>query len=340
MDPKRLEKFIRIANSAGGLVILITQPDPDSLGGAMGLAAILENITGRPVRMCYSGVFGHPQNRSIANMFDLYHRMIPIQDFKIGQAERFVLVDSSDLHDVRAPKEMLPLDPCIVVDHHRGELAPEGDDHFFWVEDMGSASTLVVELAVATKTPIDNKLALLLALGIYTDSQALVSANPRDRDAYGIVTQQVEPHSMAKLIKFALPNSYFETLNYALNNLDQRGGKLLVSAGFLKPENGDDLSTIADYLFRKEGVSLVIVWGLIGNTLRVSARSTDITIPLAHFLQERFGRHAAGAKLTPDGHSEGGGSIILELGLLAEVAGAKKELEAWVNACMKELVFR
>lgn len=340
MDERRLKKFIDVANSAGGLVILITQPDPDSLGGAMGLAAILEHVTGRPVRICYSGAFGHPQNRSVANMFDLHNRMVPIQSCKIGPAERLVLVDSSDLHDARVPKEMLPLNPCIVIDHHRGELPHEGDDHFFWVEDMGSASTLIVELACATKTPIDNKLALILALGIYTDSQALVSANSRDRDAYGVVTAQIEPHSMAQLIKYSLPNSYFKTLNYALSNMDQRGGKLLVSAGFLKPENSDDVSTIADYLLRKEGVSLVIVWGLVGYTLRISARSTDITIPLAQFLQNRFGKHAAGAKLTPDGHSEGGGSITFELGLFAEVAGAKKELEAWVNACMKELVFQ
>ncbi len=116
-----------------------------------------------------------------------------------------------------------------------------------------------------------------------------------------------------------------------------RNGRLVTGVGTIRPEDGDFLAMVADDLIRMQSISVAVVWGIVGNRVRLSARSADLTVPLDRFLSERFGSRA-GAKLTPDGHGEGGGSLELDLGIWHSSTTAE-HVRDMVNARMQELIF-
>lgn len=320
--------------------ILATQLDPDALASALGLQHLILKVTGHKLPVVYSGAIGHPQNRALINACGLGALITKLSDFGNAVNEgRPLLVDSSTSRDVRLPVTMLPLIPRVVIDHHRGDFEDGGGegDQYFWIDGtVGAASTLIIELAVALEVQLPDRLTVPLALGIYTDTKALTAASERDREAYGRVTNEANRDEVINLINYPLPESHYRNLEYALGHTELRHGVMLVGTGWLDPADGDDLSTIADYMLRKVGVTTVIVWGIINNAVRISARSTNIGDPLDEFLQGRFG--SGGAKVAPDGRAEGGARM--ELGMDFWLSpGVRDEVEALVKARIKELVY-
>jgi hypothetical protein len=104
---------------------------------------------------------------------------------------------------------------------------------------------------------------------------------------------------------------------------------------------------MADLFIRVEGISLVVVWGIIENpsiadgvNVRLSARSENLSIPLETFLRDRFGP-TCGAKFTPTGRGEGGAllKLVLPNWLVDNENGGGKELEALVGSQIEKLVF-
>lgn len=323
------------------LAIFITQIDPDAVGASVTLSYILNALNPElEIQIYYCGEVGHPQNRGIINRYNLKTQLAPVSTFLSVPNLVTALVDSSLAKDSRLPVGVM-LSPTIVIDHHRDSDIDVTDNNFVWVEDIGSSCTLLTELFRSLGmefTQENHHLASLLAMGIYTDTKALVGSSARDREAYGHVTQFVDSHELQSLIDYPLPDSHYKNLASALTNFRQTGSKVIVSLGTIEPEDGDDLSTIADYFLRKDGVTLVVVWGIIKDTVRISARNSNISRPLDEFLKVRFGS-GSGAKLTPDGKGEGGARLKLDLGLWMSTA-TKDLVEQVVSARIEELILK
>lgn len=315
---ERLDRFKQVVEQTEGekIGIIITQIDPDALASAFGLAHLI-NATRAPggeLQIYYCGGIGHPQNRTLINKYDLKRKICPIEELP-PEIRYTALVDSSSIHDGRFPGDQ-DLNPIIVIDHHRDSVLPERDDAFYWIEDVGSASTMVCELLDALGVEFTGEntfISTLLAMGVYTDTKALVSGSDRDRHAYGYATTATNAVEFAQLIEYPFPESHYENLGKALQRRKRVGSKLITHIGKTPPENTDDISSIADYLLRMEGISLVVIWAIIGDDVRISARSTDLSTPLDEFMREKFGPDS-GAKLDPAGRGEGGALIDLDLG--------------------------
>ncbi len=343
MDQDRVAKFKQvISNITGRTVFLIAQVDPDALS-AFALAYILRTLGKINIEIYYAGSIGHPQNRSIVNRFGLAKKMKLMKDLKLEETDTLILVDSSSLDDSRLPELreiFLKKQPTIVVDHHRGDNIPETPENFIWVEEVGAASTLVVELlqALEIKIPEDDKfVSILLAMGIYTDTKALITGHRRDVEAYGDITKDLGYDDIAPLINYPLSDSYFVNLRNALANMVLKETRLVTGLGFIEPQSGDDISSIADHLIRRSGVSLVVVWGIIGNIVRISARTKDVSVSLEDFLRSRF--PGSGAKLAPDGHGEGGATISLN-GLDVWISdGSRPIIEQLIAKRLEEIIF-
>lgn len=316
--------------------ILIAQIDPDALGSAFAMRYLLEKRFGEKAHIYYTGGWGHPQNRAIANKFDLKSQMKAISELETD--ENIVLVDSSLGKDGRfLGREFSPI---IVVDHHRSSDLEETEDTLIWIENVGSAATLMTELLQQAYPPLqgedteaptiqsleevlraDQMLAILLALGIYTDCDDLLDTCKRDRQAHNLLSEFFTSSDIRPLAKFPLPESFFANLGSALR-WEEKSGRLVAGVGSISEESADDLSTIADLFLRKPGVDLAVVCGIVESfneegesrtSVRISARNRDLSVPLDEFLRARFGSRS-GAKLTPDGKGEGGALIDLDLG--------------------------
>jgi len=351
VETDRMDRFEEVVSSHEEFSIIITQVDPDALGSAFGMLHLL-GLFNKQGSIYYCGGFAHPQNRAIANKYNLKSKMLPIKD--LPDDIPTILVDSSLGKDGRMGD--IEIDPIIVVDHHRGSNLKENGKNFIWIEDVGSACTLIIELLLALSEKHPNlieterglspaeyvldqnrDIALLLAMGIYKDSKELMSATHRDRDAYGYACRFVKKKKIKQLIDYPLPASHFKNLAKALNKPEERGSYLVAGVGVIDSSNGDDLSTIADYFLRKDGISLVIVWGIIDGAVRISARNSDLSTPLDDFLKARFGEFA-GAKLTPDGRGEGGAMLKLDLGIW-DHQDVKDELENMVRKRIHTWIF-
>jgi nanoRNase/pAp phosphatase (c-di-AMP/oligoRNAs hydrolase) len=349
LDEAKVQRFRDVVTSINDdedIYILITQVDPDAMGAAIALMYIVRMLTGNDrILIPYCGAISHRQNRAIVDMYNLDKWLIPIKqigdtDFKEATV---ILVDSSSLNDNRIPEAYRPIDPVVVIDHHRGGVDKETNGHFVFNEDVGAVCTLIIELARALEIEIkDEQTNSLLALGIYTDTKQLIGASRRDRVAYGIVSEYVSDEAFRKLNKYPMGHSYFRHFHLALSSImNQNGDKLVASIGHIPAEDGDDLALIADQLIRRAGTTFVLVFGIIFDKVRISVRSNDMTVGLDAKLKQWFGETQAGAKLTPDGVGEGGGLVDISLGpWLENGAGEDVEGEKTNEELKEEIVFR
>ncbi len=347
---ERKEAFEAFLKSLDGNTfdILLTHIDPDSLGSAFGMQAAIWSVLGEDVtvRIFSCGIFANAQNRIIANFYDLDRKIHSVDEY-IEEKEKghLVLVDSSKLTDSRIPINE-EIQPVIIVDHHRDGELTEHEDQFCWIEDMGSASTMVFELA--TECGVDFKeekygwVATLLAIGIKTDTKSLNNGTKRDVFAYGNLKEFINSQDFDKLVRFTLPPSYFENLENALRTLSQNGPRVVSGLGVISDEEADDVATISDYLLRLDGASLVIVWAFNKGTnqVRIAARCSDPTTNLSSFQKKRFGQDSSGSKFVPGGQGEGGALFDMDFGpLMTNSPDVNAQVEKMIHTAITELVF-
>jgi nanoRNase/pAp phosphatase (c-di-AMP/oligoRNAs hydrolase) len=162
----------------------------------------------------------------------------------------------------------------------------------------------------------ENWIAALLALGIYEDPIKLSDISNEDSEAYNKICKFIKNfQDLKRLIRFPKSRAEFKNRAHALNTMEENGSRILSSVGVIASDRGDDISTIADELIEMEGVSLVVVYGILSDTKRVrlSARSTDTSQPIDEFLRQRFGGRVGG-KINDNGSGIGGGLMELDLG--------------------------
>jgi len=361
----KLRRVIDEAAENGPFSILVAQIDPDAIGSAFGMQEVLSQF-GAPSNIYYQGKVGHPQNEALCNKFGLMGRMRPLprrfgagpdEDIDPEQARmefndaltNVVLVDSSRAQDSRLP---FPIAPVIVVDHHGQSDMEESVNTFVWVdESAGSASTMMAEL-LSKVTPenweFKPDLALMLALGIYTDCKNNTRTGERDDQAYAWVKKYANNTDLTTLVNYKRPFSFLKNLARAVAYVERfdtyRKGRILGGLGRIPEKQSDDLAMVADELLRTVGAPLAVTWALVEKkerdtgeialNIRVCARSEDYTTNLAEALGARFGRKS-GAKTLPDGSAEGGALFEFPVGPWLK----EDEMEAIVNKRIMEWFF-
>jgi nanoRNase/pAp phosphatase (c-di-AMP/oligoRNAs hydrolase) len=326
----KLRRIVEKASKTGQpFSIIIAQIDPDAIGAAFGMQEVLGQL-GQTSHIYYQGRVGHPQNEMLCSKLGLMSRMRPmpkpgpdnvLEAMAIAPSlTNVVLVDSNRAKDSRLPFE---LEPIIVVDHHKGSDIEDSNDVFLWLdEEAGAACTLVAEL-LSEITPetweFKSDLALMLALGIYTDCKSNTRSGERDDQAYAWVKRYTDNASLADLVNYKRKFSFLKHLARAVHYVEKfdtyRQGRILAGLGRIPEKCGDDLAMVADELLRTVGAPLAVTWAMVEvknldtgeHTLkiRVCARSEDYTTNLPDTLGARFG-DKSGAKTLPDGSAEGG----------------------------------
>ena len=358
---EKLRKVVEEAADAGPFSIIVAQIDPDAIGSAFGMQEVLSHL-GASSNIYYQGKVGHPQNEALCNKFGLMGRMKPIPKPVVATdkgSQRLavecefsnpVLVDSSRANDSRLP---FPVAPVLVVDHHGQADVTEDVNTFIWVDETaGSACTMVAEL-LSEVTPenweFKPDLAVLLALGIYSDCKDGLRTGERDDNAFMWVKRYANSTDLINLIRYKRPFSFLRNLAHAVDYVEKydtyRKGRIMGGLGRIPEKQGDDLAMVADELLRTVGAPLALTWAMVelkdqatGTTttkIRVCARSEDYTTNLAEALGTPFG-NKSGAKTLPDGTAEGGA--------LMEFPGLDpwlkdSEMEEFVNKCFIEWFF-
>jgi tRNA nucleotidyltransferase (CCA-adding enzyme) len=201
------------------LKIILTHPNADFDAVAASLAAhklYPDAIPVLPERL----------NRNVNHFLTLYRSALPFafeQEFRPHQIEQVILVDTQRLPSIGGLKKQTPVD---IIDHHqpftRDDLKPH---ETFLSEDVGAATTILVERIQTQQIDLNPLEATLLALGIYEDTGSLSygTTTPRDiRAAAWLLEQQAVLDTVRRFLTPPLNEEQQALFEKLMDNAESR----------------------------------------------------------------------------------------------------------------------
>ena len=263
------------------LVLTHNNPDPDSLGSAVGLRHFAR-LSG-----CQDSVFGlsgrilRAENQEIVRQLGI--DMVPLDQLDHRQFDCVALVDSQPGFGHTIVPDGCRLD--IVIDHHFDcDKQQAGSVAFCDVQcDVGATSSLVANYYQSAGLQPTCEVATALTYGIKTDTADL-SRNVSDLDlgAYDFLFPLVDRQKLVAITRPRLPAAYFQTLKEALRRVRIFDHAALCSLGNI--DSAEIVAEVADLIKQRN-------W----STSRLSVEQPR--------LDEVF-RDITGAKTTNDNQGE------------------------------------
>ena len=255
--------------------------DPDALGSAVLLEAILRELGARDVRIL-TGSLGHPQNRNLVEKCKIVLRHPNHERIARG------LHCTVDTSPPLGMSNTGPVEPVreffFVADHHADPDEVERDCRTQGVRavrlgfvglPVGSTSTFMAVIAAAfgLLESVGPEGRAAAALGIYTDTSALLHATtPLDFQMFELLTRdEATEELLDDLRDYRVPPEWFQYRNAAFANVQVRGGVKIAPAGYVPDEHRDVIAEIANDMLRVEGTSIAVV-------VAVTQRGTEVSV--------------------------------------------------------------
>jgi nanoRNase/pAp phosphatase (c-di-AMP/oligoRNAs hydrolase) len=278
MGLKRAAKAVR---GRGANIFTQWVGDPDALGSAVLLSAILHELGAEKVKIL-TGSLGHPQNRNLVARCGIVLEH-PNHDRIRGGLH--CVVDTSPPLGMLATPGVEPVkDYFFVADHH---VDPEEVEELcrdkgvrrvrlpFVGLAIGSTSAFMAVIAAAFDvldklTPAQKAAA---ALGIYTDTSALLhGATPLDFKMFEVLTRSEETQDILdELRDYRVPTEWYTYRAAAFRNQEVTGAVRVAPIGFVREAHRDVIAEIANELLRVEGTSIAI-------TIAVTTRGVEASV--------------------------------------------------------------
>jgi len=210
--------------------LILTHPNADFDAAAASLAAhklYPDAVPVLPDRL----------NRNVHHFLSLYRSGLPFvfqSEFRApNDVTRIILVDTQRLPGISGIKKNVPVE---IIDHHqpfsRDDLKPH---ETFLSEEVGAATTILVERIQQQNIPLTTLEATLLALGIYEDTGSLAygTTTPRDiRAAAWLLEQKAVLDTVRRFLAPPLNDeqqALFETLLETAENRVIQGHAITVA---------------------------------------------------------------------------------------------------------------
>ena len=255
--------------------------DPDALGSAVLLKAVLEKLGAKRVRIL-TGMLGHPQNRTLVEKCDI--------TLSKPNEERFVrglhcMVDASPpLGKANTGAVDSVKDFFFVADHHRlradveRECADNGVRSVTMAHvglPVGSTSAFMAVIAAAFDLlePLGPKGRAAAALGIYTDTSALLhGATPLDFRMFERLTRDTPTRELLDDLRaYRVTPDWFAYRATGFSRVESRGRVRIAATGYVREDHRDVIAEIASDLIRVQGTS-------IGIAVAVTDRGTEVSV--------------------------------------------------------------
>jgi nanoRNase/pAp phosphatase (c-di-AMP/oligoRNAs hydrolase) len=279
MSLKRAAKAIR---GRGANIFTQWVADPDALGSAVVLKAILEDLGATQVRLL-AGSLGHPQNRKLVERCGLL-----LEDPNADRLPRGLhcMVDTSPPLGMSSTGGVHPVtEYFFVADHHADPAEVEENcrthgvkrvKHAYVGLPVGSTSSFMAVIAAAFDDVLESigpAGRAAAALGIYTDTSALLhGATPLDFKMFELLTSDEETQDILdELRDYRVPADWFAYRGAAFRNQEVTGGVRITPIGYVREEHRDVIAEIASELLRIEGTSIAI-------SVAVTERGTEVSV--------------------------------------------------------------
>lgn len=304
---QRMRQLQRILRDIDHLAIVThDNPDPDALASALALGRIGETA-GCDVDVCYYGEITHQENRAFVNVLEMDLRNLDPED-DLSEFDGIALVD----HSRPSVNDQLPSDVAvdIVIDHHPPR-SPVDARFVDLRSSVGATSTLLVDYLDRLTLSFEGGIATALLFGIHVDTDGFSrELSQEDFAAAARLVTDVDFGMFERIESPSISPRTFETIADAISNRRVEGSVLLSCVGDLAER--DALAQAADRLLNMDGITTVLVYGIMDDRIFISARARGTDTDLGEALREAFGQIGSAG-----GHVDMAGAQI-ELGVLGE----------------------
>lgn len=320
---RKIKKFKEVLEKIEGKLGIFTHdnPDPDAISSALALKEIAKHF-GIEADILYYGDVFHQQNRAMINLLEI--ELLRADEVDLSQYSKFALVDSSNVGSNNSIPENIKL--SIIIDHHPAEGVEA--EYVDIRNDVGAAATIMTEYLIQLKLIPSRTLATALFFGIKSETDEF-KRNTRTADftAAAFLYPFVDHEMIEKMEGPAISTETLDVLGTAIKNRQIYSSFLITFAGFINDR--DSLPQAADFLLRLEGISTVLVFGILKDTVYLSARNRDVRINIGEILKRAFGDVGSAG-----GHAHAAGGQI-PLGIFGEVTD-KEALSKLITEAIKK----
>lgn len=267
--PDRLQALLRVAQSAGNLLILThNDPDPDAIASAVALRYLLSQQSDITIEIAYKGIIGRAENKALVHYLDHPLRHVTSADLSPDQPIALVDTQPGAGNNALEPGVI----PRIVIDHHPWREATAAAAFCDVRANIGSTSTILTEyLRLAGISP-PSPVVTGLFYGIKTDTLGLVrGASLADVEAYFHLQASIDVDALIEIERAQVPAEYFQRLDAALH-----GARVYqdVIISYVGPMRRPDLAAeMADLLLRLRNMQWAVCMGAYQGMLALAVRT-------------------------------------------------------------------
>ncbi len=303
-EREKSEKLLDvIASCKDGLSIFVhNHPDPDAIASAMALEYLCDHL-GIPSKTYYNGEIGHPENELFIGYTGLHLEKMTQEEV----AESMSGMKDIAFVDFARPGEnnIIPNDiqAKIIIDHHYTNLfVDEGE--YIEIKSVGATSTIMAEHLRVLKIEIDPLIASALLYGIKVDTRDYTrNIGTPDFEAISYLLPLADKEMMEIFETSPMNPHTIDALGRAIMNRKVKDGIMTTFAGAVIQR--DDIPQVADILEGERDISIVLVSGILGDDIHISARSKDPKHNIGHIIKRAFSdlgtagghQHSAGGKI-------------------------------------------
>jgi nanoRNase/pAp phosphatase (c-di-AMP/oligoRNAs hydrolase) len=255
--------------------------DPDALGSALMLKAILKKLGAKEVRILTGGL-GHPQNRNLVQRCGI--ELHDPNEERLPRGLHCMVDTSPPLGMANTGRVDSVPEYFFVADHHADPADVEHNcatqgvrqvKHAFVGLPVGSTSSFLAAMGLAFDLwdDVGPEGRAAVALGIYTDTSALLhNAQALDFRMFEKLTRDEETQDVLdELRDYRVPEDWFRYRIAAIQYMQVTGAVRIAPVGYVREDHRDVIAEISNDLLRIEGTS-------IGISIAVTERGTEVSV--------------------------------------------------------------
>ncbi len=273
------------------LIALQGHPDPDCISSAMAQKVIAAK-QGVASTIAYARDISHQENRALSKLLGIETIKYPDSTLAFEDFAGYCVVDSQ-LPDEAFREALKDLPLVSRVDHH--DIIDTSIPSQFEDIDktVGATATTYAkyleELGLLSEdSEEDANLATALAHGIRSDTDNLINAKHSDYGAIAYLSNFADHNLLRKISVQALSPRSMDIIQDAYSNKTIEDNYLLSGVGVVRRSDRDAIPQAADFLLRRAGIDTVLVYGIVGNSIDASLRTTNDGIRPSDFIKETF----------------------------------------------------
>lgn len=255
---RRFDQLAALARTARtALVLLHSNPDPDAIGAAMGLATAWKTV-GCETVIRYTGEVKRYQNRLLISYLKADIEALGEDD--LAKAGLVAVVDAQPgFWGEDAPKA------DVVIDHHPRRKDTTGS--FVEVRsDIGATSTIVAEYLIEADIPIPKPVATALLYGLETDTDHLNRhTSAADIRVYEALHPRADHHFLDRLDKSRIPMPVLDWIAWGISHRVVVRDMMLIHFGTVPTP--DIMVQVADLVLLTHGIWWVVCAGVYDGRL-------------------------------------------------------------------------